>query len=63
MAMSEQNKEKILSSGNCLIELARSKEFFFQAWIILMGIWTLGSDEKNWDGGKACGFGFFFIHP
>lgn len=32
MAMSEQNKEKILSYGNYLIELARSKEkFFFQA--------------------------------
>lgn len=39
-AMSEQSKERrILSYGNRMIELARSKEkFFFWAGIILMGI-------------------------
>lgn len=60
--MSEQSKERrILSYGNCLIELARSKEkFFFWAGIILMGIWTLPSDEKNGDGGKAFCLCFFF---
>lgn len=37
--MSEQSKERrILSYGNHLIELARSKEKFFWAGIILMGI-------------------------
>lgn len=38
--MSEQSKERrILSYGNRMIELARSKEkFFFWAGIILMGI-------------------------
>lgn len=66
MAMSEQSKERrILSYGNCQIELARSKEkFFFQAGIVPMpmGIWTLATrDEKNGDGVKAFCFCFFFF--